>query len=94
MEAGKKLVPYSVYISQEHYEKLRGLAKERKASSMIRDAISSILDGSDVFTAGYNKGLKDAADVIYNCKEAQMVAVMGRDLGVILSEQIELLEKK
>lgn len=94
MEAGKKLVPYSVYISQEHYEKLRRLARERKASSMIRDAISSILDGSDVFTAGYNKGLKDAADVIYNCKEAQMVAVMGRDLGVILSEQIELLEKK
>lgn len=89
-----RLVPYSVYISQEHYEKLRELAKRRQASALIRDAISSILDGSDVFTAGYNKGLKDAANVIYNCKEAQMVAIMGRDLGVILSEQIELLEKK
>jgi predicted transcriptional regulator len=93
MEAGKKLVPYSVYISQDHYEKLRELAKERKASSLIRDAISSILDGGDVFTAGYNRGLKDAAEVIYSSKEAQMIAVSGRDLGVVLSEQIQSLEK-
>lgn len=89
-----RLVPYSVYISQEHYEKLRELAKRRQASALIRDAISSILDGSDVFTAGYNRGLKDAADVLYNSKEAQMIAVHGRDLGVVLSEQIQALEKK
>ncbi len=89
-----RLVPYSVYISQEHYEKLRELAKRRQASSLIRDAISSILDGGDVFSAGYNRGLKDAAEVIYKSKEAQMIAVNGRDLGAVLSEQIESLEKK
>jgi hypothetical protein len=73
---------------------LRELAKRRQASSLIRDAISSILDGGDIFSAGYNRGLKDAAEVIYKCKEAQMIAVNGRDLGVVLSEQIQSLEKK
>jgi len=90
----KKLVPYSVYLPVEHYKKLRELAKTRQASSLIRDAVASILDGNDAFTAGYNRGIMDAAKVIYGCKEAQMIAVNGRDLGVVLSEQIQSLEKK
>jgi len=44
--------------------------------------------------SGYNQGLRDAAKVIYDCKEAQMVAVKGRDIGDLLAELIEQLEKK
>jgi hypothetical protein len=90
----KKLVPYSVYITQEHYLKLKEAAKDRKASVLIRDAIAMILDGGDAYTSGYNKAVRDAAQLIYDCKEAQMIAIKGKDLGSILTEQIEGLEIK
>jgi metal-responsive CopG/Arc/MetJ family transcriptional regulator len=90
----KKLIPYSVYIPANLYKKLKLLAKERKASELIRDAISMALDGNDAYTSGYNKAIKDAAKVVYDNSEAQMIAIKGKDLGSILTEQIELLEIK
>jgi hypothetical protein len=90
----KKLIPYSVYIPENLYVKLKLLAKERKASVLIRDAISMALDGNDAFTSGYNKAVKDAAQIVYDCPEAQMIAIKGKDLGSILTQQIEALEIK
>ncbi len=90
----KKLVPYSVYLPEEHVKQLRKLAEERKASELIREAVISMLEGSDKFKSGYNKGIKDAAKVVYDSPEAQMIAIKKRDLGDILAEQIELLERK
>jgi hypothetical protein len=78
----------------ESHKRLKALAKARQASALIRDAIVMMLDGSDLFKSGYNKGIRDAAKVVYQCKEAQMVAVHKRDLGVILTDQIQLLEMK
>jgi len=89
----KKLVPYSVYLPEEHHKKLKKFAKNRKASELIRDAIGMLVDGTDVYTSGYNKAIKDASKVIYNCDEAQMIAIKGRDLGVVLSERIEELKR-
>ena len=60
---------------------------------MIRNAIGMMVDGTDVFTTGYNTGIKDAAKIIYDCEEAQMIAVKGKDLGVVLSERIQELKK-
>jgi metal-responsive CopG/Arc/MetJ family transcriptional regulator len=90
----KKLIPYSVYIPEDLYQKLKLLAKERKASMLIRDAISMALDGNDAYTSGYNKAIKDAAKVVYDNSEAQMIAIKGKDLGSILTQQIESLEIK
>ena len=90
----KKLVPYSVYIPVEMHSKLKEASKSRKASVLIRDAITMILEGNDAYTSGYNKAVKDAAQLIYDCPEAQYIAIKGRDLGSILTEQIELLEIK
>ena len=92
--ATKNLIPYSVYIPVEQHTKLKELAKSRKASVLIRDAITMIIDGHSAYKSGYNKALKDAAKVIYDCKEAQMIAIGGKDLGFILSEQIEGLNEK
>jgi hypothetical protein len=88
----KKLIPYSVYLPEDHHIKLKEFAKERKASELIRNAIGMLVDGTDVYTSGYNKAIIDAAKVIYDCEEAQMIAVKGKDLGVILSERIAELE--
>ena len=90
----KKLVPYSVYIPVELHAKLKLLAKNRKASQLIRDAITMIIEGNDAYTSGYNKALKDAADLVYENPEAQMIAVKGKDLGSILTDQIEGLKIK
>lgn len=90
----KKLIPYSVYLPADYHAKLKAVAKERKASAMIRDAIMMILDGTDAYKGGYNKGVRDAAQIVYECDEAQMVAIKGRDLGAILTDRIKELEMK
>lgn len=89
----KRLIPYSVYLPEEHYKKLKAMAKERKASSMVRDAVVMMINGNDAYTSGYQKGINDAAQVVYECEEAEMVAIKGRDLGVILTERIKELSK-
>lgn len=89
----KRLIPYSVYLPEEHYKKLKAMAKERKASSMVRDAVVMMINGNDAYTSGYQKGINDAAQVVYECEEAEMVAIKGRDLGAILTERIKELSK-
>lgn len=90
----EKLVPYSVYIPLAHYEKLKKLAQKRKAAALVRDAIAIILNGNDQYKSGYNNALAEAAKIVYDCKEAQMVAVNGRDVGALLADQIKDLELK
>ena len=51
----KKLIPYSVYLPPEYHDQIKELAKERKASSTVRDAIQMILDGDGSYDAGYRK---------------------------------------
>jgi hypothetical protein len=89
-----KLVPYSVYLPREYYEKIREHAKARKASSLVRDAICMILDGDDAHKAGYNKALRDVIKIIDGCKEIQPYAFNNRFLTDILVEQINDLEIK
>jgi bisphosphoglycerate-independent phosphoglycerate mutase (AlkP superfamily) len=76
----------------EYHEKIKELAKERKASSTVRDAICMILDGDDSYKAGYNKAIKDVTRVIRSCKEIEIVAVRGKYLDVLLVEQVEQLK--
>jgi hypothetical protein len=68
METGKRLIPYSVHLSEDVYLALKSHAQDRKASSMVRDAITMILDGDDAFNSGYNKALRDAMRVIQDDK--------------------------
>ena len=88
----KNLVPYSVYLPVEYYEKIKELAKERKASSTVRDAICMILDGDDSFQAGYNKAIKDAIREIDALKEIEHIAVRGKYLNDLLANQLKQLE--
>jgi len=90
----KQLIPYSVYLPVDMHSKLKELAKDRKAAGIVRDAINMKLDGNDEYTSGYNKAIKDAAKVVYDNEHAQMIAIKGKDLGAILTEQIDLLEIK
>lgn len=90
----KKLIPYSVYLPQKYHDKIKELAKERKASSMIRDAICMILDGGDAYKSGYNQGLRDSVKQIDALKEIEVIAIRGRYLNDILADAITELEMK
>lgn len=90
----KKLVPYSVYLPVEYYNKIRKLAKERKASSTVRDAIMMSLDGGDVYNSAYNQGLRDAIKVINKSKQLEMISFKGKDMTEILAKDIMKMERK
>ena len=60
METTKRLIPYSVHLREDIYNKLKAAAGERKASGIVRDAITMIIEGDDAFNAGYNKAIRDA----------------------------------
>jgi len=84
----KKLVPYNLYLYTEHIDKLKKLAGQRRASSLVRDAVSMMLDGKDEYSAGYNRGLKDSVEIVNNCKEIEFIAIHGQGLADILIEKI------
>jgi hypothetical protein len=90
----RKLIPYSVFLPEDQHAQIKELAKTRKASGMIRDAVDMMLKGTDLYNSGYNKAINDAAKIVYDNKEAQMIAIKGKDIGSILTEQIESLEIK
>lgn len=94
MDTKLKKVPYSLYLPPDLHSKLTAIAQRRKASELVRNAITMIIEGNDAYTSGYNKAIKDAAQLVYDCEEAQMVAIKGKDLGSILTQRIESLEMK
>jgi hypothetical protein len=70
------------------------MAKDRKASSLVREAIIMIMDGSDAYRSGYSRGISDAAKIVFACTEAQMVVIKGKDIGAILADRIQDLDCK
>ena len=90
MEA-KRLVPYSVHLREDIYLKLKAAAGQRKATALVRDAITLIVEGDDVFNGGYNKGLRDAVSVIKENESASSISVGGESSADILSRQVEAM---
>jgi len=87
----KRLVPYSVHLREDIYLKLKEAAGQRKATALVRDAITLIVEGDDVFNGGYNKGLRDAIAVIQENERASSISVDGESIADILSKQIEAM---
>ena len=88
----KNMIPYSVYLPAKYHEKIRELAKERKASSTVRDAIQMILDGDGSYEAGYRRAMKDCIKIVDSCKEIEHIAIRGKYLSEVLIDQLEQLE--
>ncbi len=89
----RKLVPYNLYLYADHVEKLKKMAGDRKVSSFVRDAVSTLLDGNTEYSAGYNRALKDVIDVINGCKEIDVIAIRGKYLADILIDEVQGMEK-
>ena len=93
MEA-KRLIPYSVHLREDIYNKLKLAAGERKASSMVRDAITMIIEGDDAYTSGYNKGLQDAIKMIDANVLASGITINNHNIGETLIAGINGLTVK
>jgi hypothetical protein len=87
----KRLVPYSVHLREDIYLKLKAAAGQRKATALVRDAITLIVEGDDVFNGGYNKGLRDAIAVIKDNERASSISIDGESIADILSKQVEAM---
>jgi uncharacterized protein (DUF2164 family) len=87
----KRLVPYSVHLREDIYLKLKAAAGQRKATALVRDAITLIVEGDDVFNGGYNKGLRDAIAVIQENERASSISIDGESIADFLSKQIEAM---
>ena len=90
MEA-KRLVPYSVHLPEDVYLKLKEAAGNRKASALVRDAITLIVEGDDEFNGGYNKGVRDCIRMIQQNELCKAIGYYEDTLAKILSDQIEEL---
>lgn len=86
MEA-KRLIPYSVHLPEDIYKKLKAAAGERKASALVRDAITLIVEGDDEFNGGYNKAIRDVIGTVYDDQWCRALGIEGQ----VLASYIECL---
>ena len=87
----KRLIPYSVHLPEDIHKKLKAAAGDRKASALVRDAITLIIEGDDEFNGGYNKGVRDAIRMIQQNELCRTIGYNESTLASILSELIEEL---
>jgi hypothetical protein len=86
-----RLVPYSVHLRKDIYDKLKLAAGNRKASSLVRDAITLIVEGDDEFNGGYNKGIRDAMSLIENDSIANRLGIDDTTVAAHLCNQLETM---
>jgi hypothetical protein len=91
--ARENLVPISFYLPKELHEKLKIAGANRKQSMLIRNAIQMIVDGNEIYSSGYNAGLKDAIEIVNSNEDAMTISVAGNTIGVKLVSDIKTLEK-
>lgn len=87
----KRLIPYSVHLREDIYLSLKEAAKKRKATSLVRDAITMIVEGDDAFTSGYKKALRDVAEILRNDEWCKVIGVNGVTFSDRLAQYVENL---
>lgn len=87
----KRLIPYSVHLPEDVYLKLKEAAGNRKASALVRDAITLIVEGDDQFNGGYNKGVRDCIRIICSLELCKAISYYDTSLAKIISEDLEQL---
>jgi len=88
METKQRLIPYSVHLREDIYNKLKAAAKERKATALVRDAITMIVEGDDEFNGGYNKAVRDVISLIHEDQWCRTIGIEGQSFAEYLEDQI------
>ena len=90
----RRLIPYSVHLPEHIYKKLKTAAGERKASGMVRDAITLIINGGTAYNSGYNKGLKDCIKIVETESLINGLVINGKKVEPALTTKMEKLTIK
>lgn len=85
----KRLIPYSVHLPEDIYKKLKAAAGERKASALVRDAITLIVEGDDTFNGGYNKAVRDVIVTLHDDDWCKSLGIEGQTLANYLQDLLE-----
>lgn len=94
MENTKRLIPYSLYLSEDMHAQLKIKAKNRQASSMVRDAITMILEGNDHFTSGYKQAITDSLRAVAANEIINSVSLNGVNMSEVISDELKELALK
>jgi hypothetical protein len=84
----KRLIPYSVHLPEHVYNKLKEAAGNRKASALVRDAITIIVDGDDEFNGGYNKAIRDVIAALHDDQWCKVIGIEGQSFAYYLEHQL------
>lgn len=90
----KKLVPYSVHLPEHLYNQIRLAAAERKASSIIRDALDAYFKNQNSMEAGRQQGILECIRVIENDPLLKHWAFDNRPLSEMISTKLNKLLPK
>lgn len=85
----EKLIPYSIHLKPEVYAQIKRAAGERKASEIIRNAITLYLQNEDAYIAGRRDGYKMATDVIRSNPLAANISWKEKPLCEILADSLK-----
>lgn len=88
METKQRLIPYSVHLREDIYNQLKAAAKDRKATALVRDAITMIVEGDDEFNGGYNKAIRDVIGMIHDDQWCKIIGIEGQSFAYYLQEQL------
>jgi hypothetical protein len=77
-----------VHLPEDVYVKLKQAAANRKASALVRDAITLIVEGDDEFNGGYNKAIRDVVNMLHEDTWCKSLGIEGQSLAYYLEEQL------
>jgi hypothetical protein len=90
----KKLIPYTIYVPEEHYNLLKEHAENRKASSVIRDALGAYFDNTGLYISGYKAAINEAIEIIHRIEDVKSIAIKGVPLGDIIESNLIYLSSQ
>jgi predicted DNA-binding protein len=89
----KRMIPFSVYLPSDMHQAMTEIAKGRKASSMVREAISMLINDMDVYDSAYNNALGDVAHQIEQDSLLSSISCDGENLAKRVVNTINLLQR-
>lgn len=89
----KRLIPYSVHLPEHIFNALKSAAGNRKAASLVRDAITNLIEGGDLYKRGYIAAVRDCTNKIQKNKLCQSIAVDGDVISDVLVNELNALNK-
>jgi predicted transcriptional regulator len=85
----EKLIPYSIHLQPDIYEKVKKLAGERKASVTIRNAINAYVRNEDAHKAGFRAGLLHAIEEIRSTPLANHIKWQDESMADMMTRILE-----